>query len=104
MKTLTVRLPAFLAYALINGDETGLECTCASVANRSDELHHRSCGFYWLNKAIEYCAPGRIVDVADDEGGQNVEPYFSRYCDLPGWHLGADMLDYVVLYNDKEVP
>lgn len=63
IKVDTVRLPAFLASALVNGEDTTDHSTdCASR--------------------------------------ESAEPYFSRDCDLPGWHLGADMLDYVVLHPE----
>lgn len=79
MRTETVSLPAFLASALINGDTSGLE--------EGD--------FKWLEAAVAYCAPGRIVSC---EG----EAYFTRWCDLPGFNLGADCLDYTVLYAEDE--
>jgi len=39
-------------------------------------------------------APTSGVDCAD-------ETHFSRYCDLPGFRLGADMLEYTVLYPEE---
>lgn len=77
MRIETVTFPAFLASALINGDVSGLE----------PEDHH------WLDAAYEYVGDGRIVDCSD-------ESYFAWSCDLPGFTLGADMLDYQVLYDD----
>ncbi len=77
MRAETVTLPAFLASALINGDTSGLE---------QEDLK-------WVDVAIEYCAPGRIVDC-------DGEAFFSRYCELPGFTLGADMLEFTVLYSD----
>lgn len=79
MRVETVTLPAFLAPALINGDVSGLE-------DRD---------MRWLEVAHEYVAPGHIVSC---EG----ESYFAWHCDLPGFRLGADMLDYTVLYWAKE--
>lgn len=76
MRTETVVLPAFLASALINGDTSGLS---------PEDLP-------WLEKAKEFCAPGSVVDVG--------ESYCSRYCDLPGYVLGADMAEYTVLYAE----
>lgn len=75
----TVTLPAFLASALVNGDTSGLE--------PEDEK--------WLKAAEEYVAPGVIVSC---EG----ESFFSRYCDLPGFRLGADMIEYVVHYHEDD--
>lgn len=77
MTSQTVKLPAFLASALVNGDESGL--------TEEDSV--------WLARAREYVAPGDVVDVG--------EPYFSWTCELPGWgRLGADMADFVVLYPE----
>ncbi len=77
MRTETVVMPAFLASALINGDVSGL--------SDGDER--------WVEAAHEYCAPGRIVSC-------DGEPFFARSCELPGFRLGADMLEYTVLYDD----
>lgn len=71
-------MPAFLASALINGDLSGL--------NEDDLL--------WVQVAHIYCEPGRIVDCGD-------ETFFSRSCDLPGFRLGADMMEYTVLYPEE---
>jgi len=78
MRVETVTFPAFLASALINGDVSGL----------SDE------DLPWVQAAHDYVAPGNIVSCAD-------ETHFSRYCDLPGFRLGADMLEYTVLYPEE---
>jgi len=77
MRVETVTFPAFLASALINGDTSGLA---------DEDLH-------WVEVAHEYVAPGNIVSCAE-------ETHFSRYCDLPGFRLGADMLEYTVLYPE----
>lgn len=77
MRAETVILPAFLASALINGDQSGL--------SDGDER--------WVEAAVEYCKPGRIVSC-------DGESFFSWSCDLPGFKLGADMLEYTVLYDD----
>ena len=77
MRAETVTLPAFLASALINGDQSG---------PNDEDLH-------WVDAAIAYCAPGRIVSC---EG----EPFFASWCELPGFRLGADMLEYTVLYAE----
>lgn len=79
MKAEKVILPAFLASALINGDVSGIE----------DE------DMKWVDVAERYCEPGYIVSCGD-------EPFFSRYCDLPGFHLAADMLEYTVLYPEEK--
>jgi hypothetical protein len=79
MKAEKVTLPAFLASALINGDTSGLE---------SEDLQ-------WIDKAIDYCAPGSIVSC-------DGEAFFSWHCELPGFTLGADMLEYTVLYPEGE--
>lgn len=118
MKTLTVKMPAFLASALINGDTSGLECSCGvepkvmEDRNRDPNAKHTGdCDFRWLKAALDYCAPGHVVSTACTCGASEKtpqvrcvtgcgEPYFSRSCPLPGWHLGADMLDYVVLYRE----
>lgn len=126
MKTLTVKMPAFLASALVNGDTSGLECSCGVEPRcmRDDDRdpnaqHTGDCDFRWLQAALDYCAPGHVVSTANEEcdcgaaeqgedvchsddcaHNESAEPSFGRWCDLPGWHLGADMLDYVVLYPD----
>lgn len=74
----TVTLPAFLASALINGDLSGL--------SDGDER--------WVEAAVAYCAPGRIVSCSDEE-------FFSWSCDLPGFNKGANMLEYTVIYTDE---
>jgi hypothetical protein len=78
MRAETVSLPAFLASALINGDTSGLS----------------DFDLKWVEAAIAYCAPGRIVSC---EG----EPYFTRWCELPGFTLACDVLDFVVLYPEE---
>lgn len=75
MRAATATLPAFLASALINGDTSGLE---------DRDLP-------WVDAAHAYAAPGRIVSA---EG----EAFFSWSCELPGFKLGADMLEFVILY------
>lgn len=69
----TVTLPAFLASALVNGDTSGLSDADLPL----------------VEAAHAYVAPGRIVSA---EG----EPYFARTCDLPGFHLGCDVMEYTV--------
>lgn len=51
-----------------------------------DRMGYESQGFH-------YCRPGRIVSC-------DGESFFSWSCDLPGFKLGADMLEYTVLYDD----
>lgn len=99
MKTLTVKMPAFLATALVNGDVTGLECRCPGSSpapgqgKACEGLHAKGCDFYWLKTAQNYCAPGHVVDAG--------EPYFECSNDLPGWPSGTDVVaDYTVLYQD----
>jgi len=77
MKTETFVFPAFLASALINGDTSSL--------SDDDEK--------WLDAAHEHCAPGHIVSCGE-------ESFFSWSCDLPGFKLGADMLEYTILYPE----
>lgn len=80
MRSETVILPAFLASALINGDTSGLE----------------EADLQWLEAAVAYCAPGHIVSC---EG----EAFFTwGGTDLPGFTLGCEALEYVVLYSDRE--
>lgn len=76
--TETIILPAFLASALINGDTSSL----------NDE------DMEWLTAAERYVAPGYVVACGE-------ESFFSHSCDLPGFSLGADMLEYRVLYLDN---
>jgi hypothetical protein len=76
MTTDTVVLPAFLSSALVNGDTSGLE---------SNELH-------WVEKAVQYCAPGRVVGCID-------ESWHGHYADLPGWAEDAIMSLFVVHYD-----
>jgi hypothetical protein len=76
MTTKTFTFPAFLASALINGDVSGLE--------ESD--------MQWVDAAHAAVGNGRIVDVSE-------ETHFSRYSDLPGYRLGADMAEYTALYS-----
>lgn len=78
MKVEKVTFPAFLASALINGDTSGL----------SDDDNK------WLDKALKFLGDGSVVSCED-------ETHFSRWCDLPGWRLGADMLVYSVLYPEE---
>jgi hypothetical protein len=77
MRVETVTFPAFLASALINGDTSGLE----------------GADLQWLERAEEYVAPGRVVDCSD-------ESFFCHRCDLPGFNLGADCVEFSVLYPD----
>jgi len=70
----TVVLPAFLASALINGDTSGLE---------DDDMKH-------LEAAHEYLKGFVVCDVG--------ESFFSWSCDLPGFNLGADMAEYVLVH------
>jgi hypothetical protein len=78
MHTDTVILPSFLASALINGDISGLE--------GSDHD--------WLERALEFVAPGCVVDVG--------ETYFGHYCDLPRWNMDAELAEYTILYHDAQ--
>ena len=78
MTTDTVVLPVFLASALVNGDTSGLD---------SNELD-------WVDKAINYCAPGRIVGCMDGEG------WYGHYADLPGWAEDAVMAKFVIHYDE----
>lgn len=75
----TVSLPAFLASALINGDLSGLE--------DGDER--------WVETAEAYAAPGHYVSCGE-------HTYFAWRNDLPGFNLGADCLDYHILYTDEK--
>lgn len=74
MRIQKVTLPAFLASALVNSNTSGL-----------DDSDMR-----WVDIAQKYCAPGHIVDAG--------EPFFSWQCELPGYTLGANMAEYIVLY------
>jgi len=114
MKVLTVKMPAFLASALINGDTSGLKCSCGAkdTCAKCGGRHAGDCDFRWLAEALYYCAPGHVAGTAcscgeeesPSEEGEHApgcgEPYFSWTCELPGWHLGADMLDYTVIYPE----
>ncbi len=96
MDVRTVKLPAFLASALINGDVSGLECRCPGKDRRWDKATHaKDCDFAHLQAAYDYVAPGHFVSC-------DGESYFSWSCDLPGFNLGADMLDYTVLYTEEK--
>jgi hypothetical protein len=97
--SVTVKMPAFLGSALVNGDTSGLTCSCgAEQWMAQDTTHTGQCDFRWLAGALAYCAPGHVVSTAPGCG----EPHFSYHCDLPGWgRFGADMLDYVVLYPQE---
>lgn len=80
MKPQTVKLPAFLASALVNGDRSSL--------TTDDDLA-------MLHAALKYVAPGRVVSA---EG----EPYIGRFCDLPGCAGDQhDVLDYLVMYPER---
>lgn len=74
-KTEVVRLPAFLSSALVMGDDTGI-----------DDIDD-----HWVEAAKQLAIDmgGHYTDVQDVG--------FSRKCDLPGFHLGADMADYTIL-------
>lgn len=79
MRTLTVKLPAFLASALVNGDLSSL--------TTDDDLA-------MLHAALAYVAPGRVVSAEGEE-------HIGRFCDLPGC-TGEQhaVLDFVVLYPE----
>lgn len=113
MDVSTVKLPAFLASALVNGDTSGLECSCGAMpkdAGGRDRLrevtHTGQCDFRWLAAALAYVAAGHVSgtactcgreDDADECAPGCGEAYFSWSCALPGYSFGADMLDYTVL-------
>mgnify|MGYP001615389682 CR=1 FL=1 len=78
MRTETFIFPSFLASALVNGDTSGLE---------ERDMH-------WVEVAHETVAPGHIISA---EG----ESYFSRYSDLPGFRLAADVMEFVAVFNDE---
>jgi len=109
MKVLTVKMPAFLASALINGDTSGLECSCGADG---EGRHTGDCDFRWLAEALAYCAPGHVASTActcgeeesPSEEGEHApgcgKPYFSWACELPGWPQWPLVLDYVVIYQE----
>jgi hypothetical protein len=76
-----VTLPAFLASALVNGDVSGL----------SDE------DLPWVDLVHERIAPGQIVGCSEEKFFE-CGPWF----DLPGFKMGADALEFDVLYIDCE--
>jgi hypothetical protein len=78
----TVTLPSFLASALINGDESGLEERDEPVLQ--DVLN-------WLEKSRLY-----VIDVARDEDGNAEDPRFTwSYKLYFGDAEGGEVLDYV---------
>lgn len=82
IKVETVTLPAFLASALVNGDESGLEDSDMDCLNRVYE---------WLDKSKL-----TVVDVARDDDGNAMEPRFTWSFRLHfGDASGGDVLDYV---------
>jgi hypothetical protein len=76
-----ITLPAFLASALINGDESGLE--------ESDERV--------LADVYAMLGEWQVVDVVRDEDGNAEEARFTWSYDLHcGDAKGGDVLDYVI--------
>lgn len=75
MQTYKVRLPAFLAPALINGDRSGLD-------DVGDEAI--------LATILEYYAPASFVSC---EG----EPCWARVCYAAGQWFTGDVLEYTLL-------
>ncbi len=81
VRTVTVKLPAFLASALINGDVSGLE-------DRDQPL---------LDAAHEYAKGGYYVDVG--------EQFFSHTSELPGyWNFAGDVAEYTIAYYTEKEP
>lgn len=91
IKTTTVILPAFLASALINGDESGLDdADLARLGNINAFLRKNNL---------------EIVDVARDADGNAHDPWFTwSYRFYGGDADGGDCLDYVAFdhSNGKE--
>ncbi len=78
IRTEVITLPAFLATGLFYGDTSGW--TDEDIA--------------WLDAAHKYIAPARVSDCSE-------ESFFSNYCSLPNWRLGADMLEYTIYYTEE---
>lgn len=76
MKT-NIKLPAFLASAIVNGDLSGFD---------TDE----DAALY--EAALKYIGEGHVVDVG--------ESYFSHGCDLPGVRFIGEVADYTVIYDE----
>jgi len=77
----TITLPAFLACALINGDESGLE-------ERDEAV---------LARVYDMLGDWQVVDVCRDEEGNAEEARFSwSYAFHGGDASGGDVLDYVI--------
>ncbi len=72
-----VRMPAFLATALINGDTSGLEPRDMPM----------------LERALEFCKGAHIADCS--------EPYFDHAFIFRGEWFNGDVADYTLLYTRK---
>lgn len=82
-----ITLPAFLASALVNGDESGLE-------ERDEPV---------LARVYEMLGDWQVVDVARDEEGNGEEARFTWSYDLHGGDAkGGDVLNYVIHRHKKE--
>lgn len=80
MKIEKVTLPAFLASALVNGDESGLDAS----------------GLVTLARVRDYLGEMDVIDVARDDDGEAEESRFTWNFDLYcGDARGGDVLDYV---------
>jgi hypothetical protein len=81
VRTETLTLPSYLASALINGDTSGLE---------PEDMQ-------WLAAAEKMVAESGSHITLDNDA----EPYFasSYACDLPGYRLAGDFLDFTLVYR-----
>lgn len=77
MKT-NIKLPAFLASAIINGDLSGFD------TDDDAKLYEA---------ALKFIGEGHVVDVG--------ESYFSHGCDLPGFTFVGEVADYTVIYTEQ---
>lgn len=87
----TVTLPAFLASALVNGDESGMcDCVGEGRGKHSDDCQDAKL----LDRVYAYVSPGRVVSTVEGE-----ESYFGE-CYISGRRFVGDLLSYVVHYDE----
>lgn len=99
METDTITLPAYWSSALVNGDDSSFDMLDDEFAARE-----RAAVAYVLDELAD--DGWSVVDVARNDEGEPMDPYFSRHYH---WHhpdpgagvTGGDVLEYTIIRTNE---